>query len=151
MTDFPTIQVGLDPKVERTAPPTEVHHLQWAYLDTALNVLREGAARAVLLAVREAAARDGQPFPSDAEIMAKAAEDRAAGDEDTPEALKDFVYVPDAVLRGLSLIFQNLMDGTVEMMEESFAGYSRFVSEVDDLTGGTLHEGDGHGDTSHTS
>lgn len=135
MTDFPTVQVGLDPQVERPDPPTENHHIQWAYLDTALNVLREGAARSVLLAVRESAARDGNPFPSDAEIMAKAAEDRAAGEEDTPEALKDFVHVPSAVLRGLSMIFQSLMDGTVEMMEESFAGYSRFAAEVESLTG----------------
>lgn len=136
MTDFPTFKVELDPQVERDAPPTEAHRIQWAYLDTALNVLREGAARSVLLAVREAAARDGQEFPSDAEIMAQAAKDRAAGEEDAPEGLKDFVYVPGEAMRGLSLIFEVLMDSTAGMMSESFAGYSRFVAEVENLTGG---------------
>lgn len=135
MTDFPTFKVELDPQVERDAPPTEAHLIQWAYLDTAMKVLREGAVRAVLHVVREGAQECGGDFLSDAEIMAMAHKARAAGEEDAPCGLWDLAPFDQLTLMGLSGIFQQMMDGTLDLMSGAFEGRARFEDQLAKLLG----------------
>lgn len=135
MTDFPAFKVELDPQVEREAPPDETHRIQWAYLDTALKVLREGAVRAVLHVVREGAQERGSDFPSDAEIMTMAHEARAAGEEDAPRGLWDLAPFDRLTLMGLSGVLQQMMDGTLDLMSDAFEGRARFEVQLAKLLG----------------
>ena len=132
MTDFPTFKVELDPQVEREAPPTENHRIQWAYLDTALKVLREGAARSVLQAVREGA--DGD-FPSDTEILQKMAEACAAGEQDAPHGLWDMAPFDQMVLMSLSGILQQMMDDCLGAWEDAVATRARFEEQLTEILG----------------
>lgn len=67
-----TFLLALDPTLRGGMEPANaVEASIWAYLDTAYNVLREGAAVAVLDGLRADAKAAGYDFPSDEELLAE--------------------------------------------------------------------------------
>jgi len=71
-----TITVAIDPEQHGGAEPeSEVARIVWETIDTAWNLLREGAVRTTMVALREA----NPELPSDEELFREAAESGVPG------------------------------------------------------------------------
>lgn len=99
------IEVKVDPERHDRAPENDVERLSWAATDTAIRILAEYAARAVMADIRAQAADRGGYVPSDGELFQAAID---SGDPDAPKDYYDLAATDGLSETGVDAAFQRL-------------------------------------------
>lgn len=108
-----TVTVEVDLPIHKRPPQDGYEKIAWAALDTAWNLLREYAVRAVLAEMRELAEEDGIPFPSDEELLSR---------EGGPRTYLDMAVNPEDAGQALDAAFRILIAETVFALTEGIGG-----------------------------
>lgn len=98
---------SIDPSMHSRTPENRTEEIVWAHLDTAYNLIREGAVRLLLEDMRSSAVEVGIPFPeTDEELFKQMGETAAELGEKGPENHLDLAPHSDAFAAALDLMFR---------------------------------------------
>lgn len=126
-----TIKIEVDRELHSREPSSELERINWETLDTAWKLIREGAARLVIQALRETAQEQGVDFPAtDEELFAK---DVAEGG--TVRGYADIAPSNELAAISLANAFEALASQGAAEVQEGFDISRDFRAEVDRLTG----------------
>lgn len=109
MTDKHDIRIEIDETVHPDPPEDEVERITWAHLDTALNVMRAGVARLVLLSARESAKAAGEEFPGEEELLKAITEEG-----ERPARIHDLGISCESVAIALMSTWEHMLNETFE-------------------------------------
>jgi hypothetical protein len=125
-----TVTVEVDPEIHTNPPKSGIQETVWAHLDTAYNLIREAAVRAVIDDMRRESQKQGLPFPDTDEELFQAAE--AEGEVlgmEAPKGYRDLAAHSAEVIEAVEAAFRVLVRLTVQDARDGAA----FLETMNDL------------------